>query len=96
MRSIGPRDPFSGVVTGGNKTLLLNAEFYIAIAGPVRVVGFYDAGQVRDIGESFQWREAITVPNEPPHGLLYDPFAGVLVTEDPFVPSRKGRKSPPA
>jgi outer membrane protein insertion porin family len=89
MRSIGPRDPLSGVVTGGNKTLLLNAEFYIVVAGPVRIVGFYDAGQVRDTGESFVWREAITVPNDPPRGLLYDPFAPLIVTEEPFVPSRK-------
>lgn len=89
MRSIGPRDPLSGVVTGGNKTLLLNAEFYIAVAGPVRIVGFYDAGQVKDIGESFTWRDAVTVPVEPPHGLLFDPNAGVILTEEPFTLGRK-------
>ena len=33
---------------GGNKSLLFNAEYLINIAGPVRLVLFYDAGQVRD------------------------------------------------
>ena len=41
----------SGIVTGGNKLLLFNAEYLISIAGPVRLVLFYDAGQVRDFGE---------------------------------------------
>jgi hypothetical protein len=43
-------------VLGGNKSLLFNAEYMISIAGPVRLVLFYDAGQVRDIGEKFGWR----------------------------------------
>jgi outer membrane protein insertion porin family len=43
----------SGIVTGGNKLLLFNAEYLISIAGPVRLVLFYDAGQVRDVGEKF-------------------------------------------
>ena len=38
---------------GGNKSLLFNAEYLIHIAGPVRLVLFFDAGQVRDIGEHF-------------------------------------------
>ena len=42
---------------GGNKSLLFNAEYLINIAGPVRLVLFYDAGQVRDIGEHFAWKE---------------------------------------
>jgi len=46
IRSIGPRDPISGLVIGGNTSMLFNAEFLIQIAGPVRLVGFYDAGQV--------------------------------------------------
>ena len=45
---------------GGNKSLLFNAEYLITIAGPVRLVLFYDAGQVRDIGEQFAWKEDIT------------------------------------
>jgi outer membrane protein insertion porin family len=46
IRSIGPRDPLTGVVIGGTKSLLFNAEYLITIAGPVRLVLFYDAGQV--------------------------------------------------
>ena len=44
---------------GGNKSLLFNAEYLITIAGPVRLVLFYDAGQVRDIGEKFAWKEPL-------------------------------------
>ena len=59
IRSIGPRDigtpeePGTFIVVGGNKTLLFNAEYLITIAGPVRLVLFYDAGQVRDFGEQY-------------------------------------------
>jgi outer membrane protein insertion porin family len=60
LRSIGPRDPATGLVTGGNKSVLLNLEYLITIAGPLRLVLFYDAGQVRDQGESFAWKEPIT------------------------------------
>jgi outer membrane protein insertion porin family len=85
MRTIGPRDPITGVVTGGNKTLTFNGEFYINIAGPVRLLAFYDAGQVRDIGESFVWSEQITEIVQPPLPLLYDPFTALRLTEQPFV-----------
>ena len=60
IRSVGPRDPVTGLVIGGNKSLLFNAEYLISIAGPVRLVLFYDAGQVRDTGENFAWKEPIT------------------------------------
>ena len=54
IRSIGPSDPGgSGLVIGGNKSLLFNAEYLISIAGPVRMVFFYDAGQVADFGQRF-------------------------------------------
>ena len=46
IRSIGPRDPLSGLVVGGNVSVLFNFEYLIQIAGPVRLVLFYDAGQV--------------------------------------------------
>jgi outer membrane protein insertion porin family len=59
IRSVGPRDLNSGIVIGGNKSLLFNAEYLINIAGPVRLVLFYDAGQVRDGGESFAWKEDV-------------------------------------
>ncbi len=64
IRRIGPtladRDPevsandFRGrYVIGGNKSLLFNAEYQISIADPVRIVAFYDAGQVQDFGQNF-------------------------------------------
>jgi outer membrane protein insertion porin family len=46
IRTIGPADPVSGLVLGGNKSLLFNIEEMISIAGPVRLILFYDAGQV--------------------------------------------------
>ena len=48
----------TGLVLGGNKSLLFNAEYLINIAGPVRLVLFADAGQVRNTGENFGWKEA--------------------------------------
>ena len=53
LRSIGPRDAVTGLVLGGNKSLLFNAEYLISVGGPVRLIFFYDAGQVRDSGEKF-------------------------------------------
>jgi outer membrane protein insertion porin family len=55
IRSIGPRDPVTGIVIGGDKSLLFNAEYLITIAGPVRLVLFYDAGQVPDDGTRYAW-----------------------------------------
>jgi outer membrane protein insertion porin family len=40
LRSVGPRDPATQLVIGGNKSLLFNAEYLISIAGPVRLVLF--------------------------------------------------------
>ena len=54
LRSIGPKDPQSSIVIGGNKSLLFNAEYLIAVGGPVRLILFYDAGQVQNSGEPFQ------------------------------------------
>ncbi|HJN43659.1 MAG TPA: outer membrane protein assembly factor BamA [Vicinamibacterales bacterium] len=53
IRSIGPSDPATGLVIGGNKSLLFNAEYLIKIADPVRLLFFYDAGQVADFGQGF-------------------------------------------
>jgi outer membrane protein insertion porin family len=58
LRSVSPRDPFSGVLIGGNKSVVLNAEYYIDI-GQVRVLAFYDAGQVQDVGQPFRRWEPI-------------------------------------
>ena len=40
-------------VMGGNKSLLFNAEYQFTIAGPVRLIAFYDTGQVQDFGQKF-------------------------------------------
>ena len=50
----------SGLVIGGNKMLLFNAEYLIQVAGPVRLVLFYDAAQVRDFDQKLAMREFIT------------------------------------
>jgi outer membrane protein insertion porin family len=84
IRSIGPRDAATQLVLGGNKTLLFNAEYLITIAGPVRLVLFYDAGQVRNLGESFGWKEDVIEVEPPPAPLLFDPFATTRLT-DPSV-----------
>ena len=62
LRSIGPQDPNSRIVIGGNKSLLFNAEYLIAIAGPVRLILFYDAGQVQDNGKRFSFK-GVTDPD---------------------------------
>ena len=78
LRSVGPRDPATGLVLGGNKSLLFNAEYLINLVGPVRLVLFYDAGQVRARGQSFTWKEQLTAQQYPPRLVgvpqLYDPF----------------------
>jgi outer membrane protein insertion porin family len=85
IRSIGPTVPNSQIVLGGNKSLLFNGEYIITVAGPVRLVLFYDAGQVRDFGEKFGWKENLTQVVVPPPPLLVDPFAGLSFggLEDP-------------
>jgi outer membrane protein insertion porin family len=84
LRTVGPRDPATGLVLGGNKSILFNAEYLINIAGPVRLVLFYDAGQVRDRGERFTWNEDLTTQQYPPQlvgvPLLYDPFSSGTLT----------------
>jgi outer membrane protein insertion porin family len=47
IRTIGPQDPQNGLVLGGDKSLLFNVEEQFTIAGPVRAILFYDAGQVQ-------------------------------------------------
>jgi len=85
IRSVGPRDAYTGLVLGGNKSLLFNLEYLISIAGPVRLVLFYDAGQVRDLGQKFGWQEDVTQVVPPPSPILYDPFASTRLT-DPNAP----------
>ena len=85
IRSIGPRDIETGLVLGGNKTMLFNAEYLINIAGPVRLVLFYDTGQVRSIGERFAWKEDITERVDPGLPAILDPFQTTRLT-DPNAP----------
>ncbi len=80
IRSVGPRDAQTQLVLGGNKSLLVNAEYLITIAGPVRLVLFFDAGQVRNIGEGFAWKEDVIQVIPPPLPLLFDPFATTRLT----------------
>ena len=53
IRSIGPSDPVTGLVLGGNKSLLFNVEYLFSIVPQVRVIAFYDAGQVADDNQPF-------------------------------------------
>ena len=41
-------------IIGGNKSFLFNAEYQFSIADPVRLVAFYDAGQVQYFGRKFE------------------------------------------
>jgi len=84
IRSVSPRDEATGVQIGGNKSILLNAEYLIHIAGPVRLVLFYDAGQVRNIGDNFGWKEPIT--ERVTDGTLYPLFLDTVgVLQDPVT-----------
>jgi outer membrane protein insertion porin family len=84
IRSVSPRDATSNVQIGGNKSLLFNAEYLIHIAGPVRLVLFYDAGEVRDIGEHFAWKEAIT--QRVTQGTLYPTFLETVgIIQNPLI-----------
>ena len=53
IRSVGPSDPVTGLVLGGNKSLLFNGEYMVSIVSQVRLIFFYDAGQVVDDHQSF-------------------------------------------
>jgi len=57
IRSIGPRDPATGLVIGGDRSLLGNAEYIITVFGPLRLVLFYDAGQVPEYQHKFTWQD---------------------------------------
>jgi outer membrane protein insertion porin family len=86
IRSIGPSVPGSFVVLGGNKSLLFNAEYLISIMSQVRIVAFFDAGQVRDFGEPFSWMEPLLELRAPTPPAIVDPYATSSLT-DPSLPS---------
>jgi len=81
IRSIGPTVPNSYVVLGGNKSLLFNAEYMFSIASQVRLVGFFDAGQVRDFGVPFGWSEDVVKYTPVATPLLFDPLATSVLTD---------------
>jgi outer membrane protein assembly factor BamA len=97
IRSIGPQDPETGLVLGGDKSLLFNVEQNINIAGPVRLILFFDAGQVRDKGEKFGFMEEVREIDTAAivNPLLYDPNATVGLTDPagPGLPMRLVRRS---
>ena len=71
--------------SAATRRLLFNAEYLINIAGPVRLVLFYDTGQVRNIGEHFAWKEDITVTVDPALPPIIDPFSFTRLV-DPNAP----------
>ena len=75
LRSVSPRDKESGVLVGGNKALTFNAEYYLNLFGQIRLVAFFDASEVRDTGQRFVWKEAVTRVVTPTPTLLTDLFA---------------------
>jgi len=85
IRSIGPSDPITGLVLGGDKSLLFNVEQSIAIAGPVRAILFFDAGQVRAPGQGFSFSEPVLQQVVPPGPILVDPNVGIQLV-DPNAP----------
>jgi outer membrane protein insertion porin family len=56
IRTVGPLDS-SNRALGGNKFLLFNAEYYLDIFGPVRLLAFHDAGQAFDESHPFSFRD---------------------------------------
>ena len=69
IRRIGPTmadvnpgmvNPYSyqgRMVLGGNKSMLFNAEYQFLLGGPVRLITFYDAGQVQNWGSQFMMND---------------------------------------
>jgi len=61
IRTIGPADPVTPyLIVGGDKSLLFNVEEQFTIAGPVRLIAFYDAGQVQP-GPSIQSSQFVDI-----------------------------------
>ena len=82
IRSIGPKDLTTGLVLGGNKSLLFNLEQNINIASQVRAILFFDAGQVRDVGQPFAWKEDdVRVVNNSPLALFNDGTSALILTD---------------
>ena len=61
-----------------------NVEQAISIAGPVRLILFYDAGQVRDFGQPFSFNEKVEEPI--PQTVLLAPLYTGVTLSDPTAP----------
>jgi outer membrane protein assembly factor BamA len=85
IRSIGPQDATTGLVLGGNKSLLFNVEQNFNIVSQFRLILFFDAGQVRDVGQDFSFKETIVERHAKPLPTLYDPNLAVNPALDPRV-----------
>ena len=85
LRTVGPTDPVTGLVLGGNKSLLLNLEESITIAPQVRLIFFFDAGQVRNFGQPFSWMHTLVERLPVPLPPLVDPFGPGGGLSDPNV-----------
>lgn len=54
--SIGPTDE-NGYRLGGEKSLVLNAEYIIPVGGPLYVIFFYDRGNTVSYGTPLAWKD---------------------------------------
>ena len=59
IRAVGPREPSSLALVGGDKFALFNAEYYFDVVGPIRALLFFDAGQSYLKGEKITIRNAV-------------------------------------
>ena len=58
IRAVGPREPSSNALVGGDKFALFNAEYYFDVIGPVRALLFFDAGQSYLNGQKVTFKSA--------------------------------------
>jgi outer membrane protein insertion porin family len=56
VRSVAPFDAAANTALGGNKYALFNAEYYLDLGGPLRLLAFFDAGEAYLEGHGFNWR----------------------------------------
>ena len=49
----------SFIVLGGNKSVLFNTELQYAIMNQVRVMAYFDAGQVKDLRVRMNWDDFV-------------------------------------
>lgn len=59
IRAVGPREPSSSALVGGDKFALFNAEYYFDVGGPIRALLFFDAGQSYLQNEKITFRSAV-------------------------------------